>query len=282
MKFVTFYKTYYLHRVKKASNVLKFIIFLTLPFNYLINKILYPSKINLDEFSFKNKYLYNKNLEYLFQYFNSDKGKFFINQYDKPIKKKNKLIDGHSYHIFYEQFFSSLKEKKLKILEIGAFKGNATAAFYFYFKNSSFLSCDIYPDFFLYKSKRIDQLKIDNSSEIQLQEKILGKCSGFDIIVEDAGHYLKDQIISLFFLFEKLNSGGIFVIEELDFPDTRDDMNINNEKITLKKILNLIIENKDFNSKYIPKKHKEYFLENFKDIKIYKGNFNEIAFITKK
>ena len=59
-------------------------------------------------------------------------------------------------------------------------------------------------------------------------------------------------------------------------------MNINNEKITLKKILNLIIENKDFNSKYISKKHKEYFLKNFKDIKIYKGNFNEIAFITKK
>ena len=78
MKFATFYRTYYLHRVKKASNVLRCIIFLTLPFNYLINKILYPSKINLDEFSFKNKYLYNKNLEFLFQYFNSDKGKFLL------------------------------------------------------------------------------------------------------------------------------------------------------------------------------------------------------------
>lgn len=282
MKFVTFYKTYYLHRVKKASNVLKCIIFLTLPFNYLINKILYPPKINLDEFSFKNKYLFNKNLEFLFQYFNSDKGKFFINQYDKPIKKKNKLIDGHSYHIFYEQFFSPLKEKKLKILEIGAFKGNATAAFYFYFKNSSFLSCDIYPDFFLYKSKRIDQLKIDNSSEIQLQEKIIGKYSGLDIIIEDAGHYLKDQIISLFFLFETLNSGGIFVIEELDFPDTRDDMNLLKEKPTLREILYCIKKNQDFNSKYISNNQKKYFLQNVNQINIYKGKFNEIAFITKK
>ena len=48
---------------------------------------------------------------------------------------------------------------------------------------------------------------------------------------------LKDQIISLFMLFKKLNRGGLFIIEELDFPDTRKDMNLKNEKPTLREIL---------------------------------------------
>ena len=44
-------------------------------------------------------------------------------------------------------------------------------------------------------------------------------------------------IASLFMLFKKLNSGGLFIIEELDFPDTRGDMNLKNEKPTLREIL---------------------------------------------
>lgn len=282
MKFLTFYKTYYSHRIKKASIFLKYFIFLTLPVMYFLNKLLYPKSKNLELFAKKNDYLFEKDLGFLFQFFNSDKGEFFINQYDKPLKNRKKLKTGHSYHNFYEKYFKPVKNKSLDILEIGSFKGNSTAAFYFYFKNSQILSCDLYPDFFLYKSDRIKQLKIDNSSETELNFSILEKNIKFDIIIEDAGHYLKDQIISLFILFKSLKPGGIFVIEELDFPDTRDDMNLLNEKPTLKEILNLINQNHNFTSKYVTSEQKKYFLNNFKDINIFKGQYNEIAFITKK
>ncbi len=59
-------------------------------------------------------------------------------------------------------------------------------------------------------------------------------------------------------------------------------MNINNEKPTLKNILLSIIEQKEFNSKYISENDKRYFLENYAFIKIFKGNTNEIALIKKK
>jgi hypothetical protein len=104
----------------------------------------------------------------------------------------------------------------------------------------------------------------------------------FDIIIEDASHFLKDQIISLFLLFKKLKSDGLFIIEELDFPDTRKDMNFRNEKPTLREILYCIKDKKDFNSNYIISADKKYFLENFEFINIYKGRTNEIAFIKKK
>ena len=135
---------------------------------------------------------------------------------------------------------------------------------------------------FRYKSKRINNFFIDTSSEDSIKKKLLNKEISFDIIIEDASHLLKDQIISLFLLFKKLNSGGLFITEELDFPDTRNDMNINNEKPTLKNILLSVVEQKEFNSKYVSENDKRYFLENYDSIEIFKGNTNEFALIKKK
>ena len=59
-------------------------------------------------------------------------------------------------------------------------------------------------------------------------------------------------------------------------------MNVEKEKPTLREILYLIKENKEFYSKYINDSDKKYFLENFEEISIFKGKFNEIAFIKKK
>ena len=282
MKFNTFYEIYYLHRVKKSSFLLKLYIFITLPINYFINKIKLQSITDLDSFANKNIKLFEKDLKFLFEFFNSDKGEKFINQYQKPISLNQNLIDGHLYHNFYEQYLKEKRYEKLKILELGSFKGNATAAFFFYFQNSTISSGDLYPDLFRYRSKRIKNFFIDNSLETELNSKIIDKKLKFDLIVEDAGHYFKDQIISLFMLFGILNSKGIFVIEELDFPDTRKDMNEKNEKPTLKEILISIKQNRDFNSPYITQTQKEYFLNNFSSIEIFKGKFNEIAFIKKK
>ena len=135
---------------------------------------------------------------------------------------------------------------------------------------------------FKYRSKRINNFFVDTSSEDSIKKNLLNKEINFDIIIEDASHSLKDQIISLFLLFRKLNPGGLFVTEELDFPDTRKDMNIFNEKPTLKNILQSIIDNKGFDSKYVSEDDKKYLLENYASIDIFKGNVNEIAFIKKK
>ena len=282
MNLRTFYKIYYEHRFQKSSIILKTYIIISLPCNFLINKLFLQPVKNLDDLKKKEPELFVKDLNFLFQYFNSDKGENYINQYQKPIKQNKELIQGHSYHSFYEKFFASKKNDKINLLEIGSFKGNAAAAFFFYFPNSSIISGDIFPDLFRYRSERIKNFYLDNSKISQLEEKILNYDHKFDIIIEDAGHYLKDQIISLFVLFKSLKSKGVFVVEELEFPDVREDMNPKKEKPSLKDILKLINYNKNFSSEYITKSQKEYFLENFKSIEIFKGTSSEIAFITKK
>ena len=83
-------------------------------------------------------------------------------------------------------------------------------------------------------------------------------------------------------MFKSLKSEGLFIIEELDFPDTRKDMNLEDEHPTLREILDKIKTGLDFYSEYISLEDKKYFIENFDSIEVFKGNFNEIAIIKKK
>ena len=280
----TFYKLYYQHRKLKANIILKIYLFIIIPFKYLINLIYLPKIINLDNYPDNFSKKIDLNLSVLFDHFNSDKGNYYENQYVQPIKRTNEKIKAHGYSKYYEKYFYQLKNQNLNILEIGSFHGNASAALFFYFKNSKLFAGDIYPDLFRYRSRRIKNFYVNSSEEKSIQDNIIDKFNNkFDIIIEDAGHSLKDQIISLFMLFKKLNKGGLFIIEELDFPDKRKDMNLLNEKPTLREILlNFKNSGTILESKYISINEKDYFLKNIQSIEIFKGNFNEIAILKKK
>ena len=282
MKLTTFYRIYYRHRIKKASHVLKIYLIITVFFKYIFNLFYLPKTKNLDDYSKENPNLFHQDLNYLCEYFNSDKGEKFKNQYAKPSKQDDKKIIAHGYAKIYEKYLKEKKEKNLNIIELGSFYGNASAAFYFYFKNSQIYSADINPDMYLYRSKRLKNFFTDTSSRASIESNILTRNTKFDLIIEDASHMLKDQIISLFILFKNLNSGGIFIVEEIDFPEKREDMRDGQEFPDLKTILKKIINKENFNSKYINEHEKNYFLKNFDTIKFYTGNVNEIAIIKKK
>ena len=253
-----------------------------MPIKYLINIFYFEKKINLDSYSSNNNFLYNKDLNFLFEHFNSDKGQKFTNQYAQPIKRNFNELKAHGYSNYYENIFFKKKDQKINIMEIGSFYGNASAALYFYFKNANIHGADINPDMFKYTSSRVRSIYVDSSSEDSIKKEILDKNIYFDIIIEDASHRLKDQIITLFILFPTIKSGGYFIVEEVDFPETREDMRFNQKLPDLKTILNLICENKNFESAYVTDEQKDYFLKNFENIEIHKGNFNEIAIIKKK
>ena len=282
MKLNTFYKIYYRHRFQKASFILKIYLSFSIVVKYLINLFYMQKTIDVDSFALKKNHFFKKDLNFLFEYFNSDKGESYINQYTQPYKRKNSKITAHGYAKFYEDLFKPLKDKSLKILEIGSFYGNASAAFFFYFKNSLIHSADINPDMYKYKGSRLNNYFVDSSSRESIIKNILNQDTEFNIIIEDASHMLKDQIISLFMLFPKIKKGGIFIIEEIDFPEKKEDMRIGQNMPDLKTILKKIQLNQDFNSEYINKNEKEYFISNVCSISFFKGNLNELAVIRKK
>ena len=88
MKFSTFYKIYYQHRIDKANFFLKIYIFFIIPFKYFYNLFFFPPKKNLDLIEIESQSLNNFKISELFDYFNSDKGEEFEDQYVQPYKRK--------------------------------------------------------------------------------------------------------------------------------------------------------------------------------------------------
>jgi hypothetical protein len=62
----------------------------------------------------------------------------------------------------------------------------------------------------------------------------------FDIIIDDGGHTMKQQITSFIYLFPKVRSGGLYVIEDLQtsyFTDSDSGYLVNTTTIEFIKIL---------------------------------------------
>ena len=133
MNLRTFYRLFYKHRIKKASIFLKLYIIIVVPLKYLVNIFYFEKKVNLDLYKNEFSELSKKDLNSLFEHFNSDKGEYFINQYLQPAKKNKNKIEAHGYAKIYEEVFNVFKEKNINILELGSFYGNAAAALFFLF-----------------------------------------------------------------------------------------------------------------------------------------------------
>ena len=222
-------------------------------------------KKNLDKLSVNKKELFDKKLDFLFEYFNSYK-------------------QEHHYADFFHKNFEQIKNKRVDILEIGLAKGDGIASFFFYFPFANFIGLDNNPFRVRYKSKRIRNIYVDISSKRVLENLTNHLNQKFDLIVEDCSHKLIDQILCFAENFKNLKKGGIYVVEDLNFPESHEMYNPTNEDIDLKTILKKINSNENVYTKYINKHDFEYIKNNIQNITFYSGlgKYSEIVFIKKK
>ncbi len=240
----------------------------------------YSKKIkNLDKLD--NKFLFNLELNDLFLYFNCDKGTtcFF----------DEKKILSHNYSIYYEKYLSKLKNKKLKILELGSHEGKGIASFFFYFPNSEIFGANINPFQMKFASSRITELFVDVTSKQIIENLAKYLPNKLDIVIDDASHNLRDILITLPVLFKSIKSGGYYIIEDMDQFHVYKNLNPYKNELTPKEILLKIKNNVAFESTFLNESEKKYLIENIEEIKIEKGsmiienrNISDIAFIKKK
>ena len=243
-------------------------------FSLFKRKILYKikKKINIDLDGI------NKDtLDELLHYYGSDKANIF----------KKKQDQGHGFSGFYTQHLKHLKQREIKILEIGSFAGASAAAFSKYFNKSNIYCFDINISNFIYSSKNIHVYGLDINNEDEVK-KILKKIdlesnsSFFDIIIDDGSHYLSDILFSLKTLFRYVKKGGIYIIEDFKHPNYY-DYNRNIDHVLVDQVLRNLKEKKLFNSNIINNDDQVYLHNNINEIKIYKGNLkdSDICFIEK-
>ena len=242
--------------------------------NIFIFKIFFINK-KIEEFSSESK-----RLNEVFVHFATNKGSHFFSD--------NIKHSGHGYDAFYEKLFKENRTKNLNIMEFGIHHGDSLAALSSYFPNANIVGVDKNPFSTNYKSKKIRTLHCDVSSEKNLESLSNYLNKDYDYIIDDASHNPIHQKLTLFSMFQNLKSGGIFVIEELNFfqsENNKDDSNQNflrNLLIDVSKKSETILKSK-YNDKIMN------FIDDVQDVEINKGvlthkgvNVSEIAFIKKK
>jgi hypothetical protein len=121
----------------------------------------------------------------------------------------------HNYTELYSEYFAPLKEKPIKFLEIGIYKGSSVKMWEEYFKNADLHFMDITYKYVEYHSKRSHYYLCDQGNAAELNQFIQKAGGGFDVILDDGGHSMPQQITSFKTLFPHVKSGGMYIIEDL-------------------------------------------------------------------
>lgn len=134
------------------------------------------------------------------------------------IKHKGKSsIKWSSYLNEYDQIFHKLRDKPLKILEIGVQNGGSLEIWCEYFNNAAVVvGCDINPDcsILTYDDRRI-KLVIGDANTDEIEDKIRNISEKFDLIVDDGSHKSSDIVKTFSRYLPILADGGLFIVEDL-------------------------------------------------------------------
>lgn len=127
---------------------------------------------------------------------------------------------NHHYEGEYERHFEAIRDKPLKILEIGVggytapeCGGEGLAVWRDYFPNATIHGLDVYTKR-LDLGPRVTLWRGAQSDSIVLNE-IHESGGPFDIVIDDGSHEQEDILKSFQMLFPLMSQGGIYVIEDL-------------------------------------------------------------------
>jgi hypothetical protein len=127
----------------------------------------------------------------------------------------DKASSTHNYTLAYAQHFEPIKDDPIKFLEIGIYEGNSVKLWENYFKNAELHFIDRSFESIKYESPRSHYHLACQENRQDLNRFITESGGNFDVIIDDGGHRMEQQIISFEHLFPHLNSNGIYVIEDL-------------------------------------------------------------------
>jgi hypothetical protein len=198
----------------------------------------------------------------------------------KELSKKFQSQKEESISIeIYEDFFKKRKNEKLKLFEIGIGglsdpnKGGSSLKIWEeYFPNATIYSLDLYKK----NIESTDRLKVYQGS--QIDKKILDlihKDSGdFDYIIDDGSHINQHQIKTFKLLFNKLKSGGLYFIEDIQtsyyLGYGGDAFYLNNKKTAIN-YFKTLIDKINYKEHENPFFSEDYFCKNITEIHFFRN-----------
>jgi hypothetical protein len=128
-------------------------------------------------------------------------------------------IDRHSkkwesYFEIYDKHFYPYIDKNPTILEVGVAHGGSTEMYKKYFENCIIHAVDYDTAFEQVVTDLGVKVTLGDQSNPEFWDSYLLDKPNFDIIIDDGGHKMQEQIVTLVKTFPKLNDGGIYLVED--------------------------------------------------------------------
>ena len=115
----------------------------------------------------------------------------------------------------YDRFFHHFRGKQVRILEIGVYKGGSLQMWKNYFgEDAKIVGIDIDPQCKLLEEDRIEIL-IGRQEDRNFLRYLKDKYGSFDVIIDDGGHHMEQQITTFDEMFDSLSDGGVYCCEDL-------------------------------------------------------------------
>lgn len=196
--------------------------------------------------------------------------------------KGNKCDDHHNYTPIYEAYIGDNRENIKNIMEIGiGYVAASLKMWEEYLPNANVIGVDI-DSARMYSSNRI---KTFTASQTDASFFNRFEDGYFDIIIDDGSHESIHQMTTLGFLFKKVKSGGLYIIEDMQTSLMNGwDLPANHQDTCLSAIRSFE-KNGKLKSPYISEDNIKYINNNSTEVKVYdtkNRNLDIISFIRKK
>jgi cephalosporin hydroxylase len=124
-----------------------------------------------------------------------------------------KITKWKHYFPIYEKHFALIRNKPIKILEIGILNGGSLEMWRYYFPEATIVGIDINPSCKQHEQEGINVRIGDQTDETFLQS-LIDEFGTFDLIIDDGSHHVAHVNKTFQFLFPKLADGGTYFIED--------------------------------------------------------------------
>jgi hypothetical protein len=121
---------------------------------------------------------------------------------------------SHGFCFFYHYQLVEVREAIRKVLEIGIFRGSSIQMWREYFPNAVIHGFDVL-HYSVQVPDRVCLHQGDQTSRESLRQLLDATGSDFDLVIDDGGHTMEQQQVSLGFLFPHVRPGGMYIVEDL-------------------------------------------------------------------
>jgi len=128
---------------------------------------------------------------------------------------KRRIFKWHHYFEIYDRHFSRFRNKEINILEIGVLHGGSLQMWKEYFgPKAKIYGIDINPECKKYEEENI-KIFIGSQSDRSFLNDLKDQIPTLDILIDDGGHRVEQQIISFEELFGHMTTEGVYLCEDL-------------------------------------------------------------------